>query len=313
MLPLFGYTFACAIGRSSARGGDEDRRERRLGAATLRQRRDRSAHRTPVVRPSPATACSRRSRSARASTAALPRKTSFSSAAKPRCRFRRNATRAASDASPSKSPMRASRRRKRASPRMRRRGSSRRLRFIIWSASTTASFHSDRAARASRCCGRSRSRARSKRFAPAARTGTINLNTNGSMPRALERCIDAGLGAVRVSLNSFRPRVYAAYYRPEGYGLEDVLESVRLALARGLRVSLNLSDAPRRDRRRRRGGCDGSVLARRAGRDGADAHAQHRSRAILRNRRPAARPDRDAPRDRAHTRVRAVGNFTHTH
>jgi len=74
--------------------------------------------------------------------------------------------------------------------------------------------------------------------------GTVNLNTNGSMPRALERCIDAGLGAVRVSLNSFRPRVYAAYYRPQGYGLDDVLESVRLALARGLRVSLNLLTHP---------------------------------------------------------------------
>ncbi len=74
--------------------------------------------------------------------------------------------------------------------------------------------------------------------------GTINLNTNGSMPSALERCIDAGLQAVRISLNSFRPRVYAAYYRPIGYTLDDVLESTRLAVARGLRVSLNLLTHP---------------------------------------------------------------------
>jgi pyruvate-formate lyase-activating enzyme len=74
--------------------------------------------------------------------------------------------------------------------------------------------------------------------------GTINLNTNGSMPAALERCIDAGLQAVRISLNSFRPRIYAAYYRPIGYTLDDVLESVRLAVARGLRVSLNLLTHP---------------------------------------------------------------------
>ncbi|HET9031076.1 MAG TPA: radical SAM protein, partial [Candidatus Aquilonibacter sp.] len=74
--------------------------------------------------------------------------------------------------------------------------------------------------------------------------GTINLNTNGSMPAALERCIDAGLQAVRISLNSFRPRVYAAYYRPIGYGLEDVLASIRLAVERGLRVSLNLLTHP---------------------------------------------------------------------
>jgi len=74
--------------------------------------------------------------------------------------------------------------------------------------------------------------------------GTVNLNTNGSMPDALERCIDAGLQAVRVSLNSFRQRVYAAYYRPLGYGLDDVLASVRLAVRRGLRVSLNLLTHP---------------------------------------------------------------------
>jgi pyruvate-formate lyase-activating enzyme len=74
--------------------------------------------------------------------------------------------------------------------------------------------------------------------------GTINLNTNGSMPDALLRCIDAGLQAVRVSLNSFRPDVYRAYYRPAGYELDDVLQSVRLAVERGLRVSLNLLTHP---------------------------------------------------------------------
>lgn len=74
--------------------------------------------------------------------------------------------------------------------------------------------------------------------------GTINMNTNGSMTRALERCIDAGLQAVRISLNSFRPQAYAAYYRPVGYGLDDVLASVRLAVTRGLRVSLNLLTHP---------------------------------------------------------------------
>lgn len=74
--------------------------------------------------------------------------------------------------------------------------------------------------------------------------GTINLNTNGSMPSALERCIGAGLDAVRVSLNSFRDEAYAAYYRPLGYDLQDVLESIRLAMRRGLRVSLNLLTHP---------------------------------------------------------------------
>ena len=74
--------------------------------------------------------------------------------------------------------------------------------------------------------------------------GTINLNTNGSMPEALQRCIDAGLQAVRVSLNSFRPDIYRAYYRPLGYQLDDVFASIRLAADRGLRVSLNLLTHP---------------------------------------------------------------------
>jgi pyruvate-formate lyase-activating enzyme len=74
--------------------------------------------------------------------------------------------------------------------------------------------------------------------------GTINLNTNGSMPSALQRCIDAGLQAVRISLNSFRPNVYAAYYRPAGYTLDDVFESIRLATCAGVRVSLNLLTHP---------------------------------------------------------------------
>ena len=74
--------------------------------------------------------------------------------------------------------------------------------------------------------------------------GTVNLNTNASLPAALERCINAGLQAVRISLNSFRPRVYAAYYRPQGYDLADVLGSIRMAISRGLRVSLNLLTHP---------------------------------------------------------------------
>jgi pyruvate-formate lyase-activating enzyme len=74
--------------------------------------------------------------------------------------------------------------------------------------------------------------------------GTINLNTNGSLPRSLGRLIDAGLQAVRISLNSFRPGVYAAYYRPTGYDLDDVLASIALAVRCGLRVSLNYLTHP---------------------------------------------------------------------
>ena len=83
-----------------------------------------------------------------------------------------------------------------------------------------------------------------ERIRSARPNGTINLNTNGSMPNGLERCIDTGLDAVRISLNSFRPDVYAAYYRPIGYSLEDVFDSIRLAVRRGLRVSLNVLTHP---------------------------------------------------------------------
>ncbi|GAC1308014.1 MAG: radical SAM protein [Vulcanimicrobiaceae bacterium] len=83
-----------------------------------------------------------------------------------------------------------------------------------------------------------------ERIRAATAAGTINCNTNGSLPRALAMLIDAGLDAVRVSLNSFRPATYAAYYRPLGYGLDDVLESVRAAVARGVRTSVNLLTHP---------------------------------------------------------------------
>jgi pyruvate-formate lyase-activating enzyme len=78
----------------------------------------------------------------------------------------------------------------------------------------------------------------------ASSAGTININTNGSLPKSLGRLIDAGLDAVRISLNSFQARVYAAYYRPVAYALDDVLESARLASAAGLRVSLNYLTHP---------------------------------------------------------------------
>ncbi len=83
-----------------------------------------------------------------------------------------------------------------------------------------------------------------ERIRAATDAGTINLNTNGSLPQALGALIDAGLDAVRVSLNSFRPEVYAAYYRPLGYGLDEVLAGVRRAVDAGLRVSLNLLTHP---------------------------------------------------------------------
>lgn len=83
-----------------------------------------------------------------------------------------------------------------------------------------------------------------ERIRGATSAGTINCNTNGSLPKSLAMLLDAGLDAVRVSLNSFRPATYAAYYRPLGYDLDDVLASIGLAVARNVRTSVNLLTHP---------------------------------------------------------------------
>lgn len=70
--------------------------------------------------------------------------------------------------------------------------------------------------------------------------GTINLNTNASMPQVVSRLFDAGLDSIRVSVNSFREELYNAYYRPAGYTVGDVVETIRIARMRGRFISLNL-------------------------------------------------------------------------
>jgi pyruvate-formate lyase-activating enzyme len=143
--------------------------------------------------------------------------------------------------------------------------------------------------------------------------GTINLNTNGSLPSALERCIDAGLQSVRISLNSFRHRVYAAYYRPLGYGLDDVLASVELAVRRGLRVSLNLLTHP-------------GITDDAAEIEAATAFLRRVSVAMVQTRTlnidphwyfsTVGRPERPIGMRNAIEAMRSltrIGNFTHTH
>ncbi len=69
--------------------------------------------------------------------------------------------------------------------------------------------------------------------------GTINLNTNASLPDRVERLAHAGLDSIRVSLNSARKGKYGLYYRPRGYAFEDVLESIRVMKRNKKFVSLN--------------------------------------------------------------------------
>ena len=74
--------------------------------------------------------------------------------------------------------------------------------------------------------------------------GTINLNTNASLPDTVAALFDAGLDSMRVSINSLRPDCYQAYFRPRGYAFEHVMQSVDHALARGGHVALNYLNLP---------------------------------------------------------------------
>lgn len=69
--------------------------------------------------------------------------------------------------------------------------------------------------------------------------GTLNLNTNGSWPDRVEALVDAGLDSIRISLNSARPALYHAYYRPKGFSFEDVVGSLALCRRRGLYTMIN--------------------------------------------------------------------------
>ena len=69
--------------------------------------------------------------------------------------------------------------------------------------------------------------------------GTINFNSNCSLPDKIDTLAKAGMDSFRVSINSLREPFYQAYYRPRGYHFDDVLESIRRAKANGLFVMLN--------------------------------------------------------------------------
>jgi len=74
--------------------------------------------------------------------------------------------------------------------------------------------------------------------------GTINVNTNAGRPEILSTLIDAGMDSMRVSMNSVRSRCYEAYFRPKGYGFQDVEASIDLAISRGRHVAVNYLNCP---------------------------------------------------------------------
>ena len=69
--------------------------------------------------------------------------------------------------------------------------------------------------------------------------GTINFNSNASIPAAIDKLAEAGIDSIRISLNSVQERFYNAYYRPVKYQFDDVIESARRAKQHGLFTMLN--------------------------------------------------------------------------
>jgi len=78
-----------------------------------------------------------------------------------------------------------------------------------------------------------------ERFRKEGGRGTVNINTNASLPDGVEAFAKAGGSSIRVSLSSADPVLYEAYYRPKNYGFNDVRQSILRAKAGGLFVSLN--------------------------------------------------------------------------
>ncbi len=74
--------------------------------------------------------------------------------------------------------------------------------------------------------------------------GTINLNTNASLPDQVKALCNAGLDSMRVSMNSVRKSCYQAYFRPKSYEFSDVLQSIDMAKAKGKFVSINYLNCP---------------------------------------------------------------------
>ena len=69
--------------------------------------------------------------------------------------------------------------------------------------------------------------------------GSININTNGSKPDAVKALCEAGLNSIRVSTNSARKSIYEAYYRPNNYSFEDIVESLKVMRHYGGWASIN--------------------------------------------------------------------------
>ena len=89
-----------------------------------------------------------------------------------------------------------------------------------------------------------------RRMKAATSRGTVNFNSNGSLPERVRELCDAGMDSFRFSLNSVIEERYNAYYRPKGYRFTAVQESLKAAKQAGRFTMINylispgVSDAP---------------------------------------------------------------------
>jgi pyruvate-formate lyase-activating enzyme len=78
----------------------------------------------------------------------------------------------------------------------------------------------------------------------ATRSGTIHLETNGSVPTALRRLASNGLDSVTIRIMSARADTYDTLHRPDGYRFADVRASLRVAAEQRLATSLLIPVLP---------------------------------------------------------------------
>jgi hypothetical protein len=71
------------------------------------------------------------------------------------------------------------------------------------------------------------------------RRGIIHINTNGSRPQVIRDAARAGANSWRLSINTFDPDVYTAYYRPGDYTFDTVMESLYAGRDAGLYTCIN--------------------------------------------------------------------------
>ena len=83
-----------------------------------------------------------------------------------------------------------------------------------------------------------------RRIRAAFPAATIHINTNGSRPKTVRQLVEAGLNSIRISIFSLEDAAFRAYYRPVGYGLNEIAQTADTVAAAGGQVTVNLLTFP---------------------------------------------------------------------